>query len=154
MDCAPAVEAFLAYLRDHNLPVTGQRQAIAEVVLCSDRHVSAEEIERELGARGAAVGTATIYRTLDVMVRSGLVVERDFGEGVRRFEPARDEPNHEHLICTVCGRVVEFRDEHLERMTMLLAEQHEFARQRHRLVIEGVCGACRGTRTEERGSGA
>jgi Fur family transcriptional regulator, ferric uptake regulator len=149
VDCAPALAAFLAYLRDHNLPVTAQRQAIAEVVLCSERHVSADEIERELGARGAAVGTATIYRTLDVMVRSGLVVERDFGEGFRRFEPARDEPHHEHLICTVCGRVVEFRDEHLERMTMLLAEQHDFARQRHRLVIEGVCGDCRGSRIED-----
>jgi Fur family ferric uptake transcriptional regulator len=151
VDCASAIETFLAYLRDHNLPVTAQRQAIAEVVLCSDRHVSADEIERELWARGAAVGTATIYRTLDVMVRSGLVVERDFGEGFRRFEPARDEPNHEHLICTVCGRVVEFRDERLDRTTMLIAEQHDFSRQRHKLVIEGVCGGCRqrGMRAEE-----
>ena len=149
MDCAPALDAFLAYLRDHNLPVTAQRQAIAEVVLCSDRHVSADDIERELWARGAAVGTATIYRTLDVMVRSGLVVERDFGEGFRRFEPARDEPNHEHLICTVCGRVVEFREERLERMTMLIAEQHDFVRSRHKLVIEGVCGACRERRNKD-----
>ncbi|HJR65018.1 MAG TPA: Fur family transcriptional regulator [Gemmatimonadaceae bacterium] len=152
MDCASAIESFLAYLRDHNLPVTAQRQAIAEVVLCSDRHVSADDIERELWARGAAVGTATIYRTLDVMVRSGLVVERDFGEGFRRFEPARDEPTHEHLICTVCGRVVEFREERLDRMTMLIAEQHDFVRSRHKLVIEGVCGVCRGTRNEERGN--
>ena len=153
MDCASAIDAFLAYLRDHNLPVTAQRQAIAEVVLCSDRHVSADEIERELWSRGAAVGTATIYRTLDVMVRSGLVIERDFGEGFRRFEPARDEPNHEHLICTVCGRVVEFSEERLERMTMLLAEQHDFVRSRHKLVIEGVCSACRARpRTEDRGS--
>ena len=154
MDCASAIESFLAYLRDHNLPVTAQRQAIAEVVLCSDRHVSADDIERELWARGAAVGTATIYRTLDVMVRSGLVVERDFGEGFRRFEPARDEPNHEHLICTVCGRVVEFRDERLDRMTMLIAEQRDFTRSRHKLVIEGICDSCRGTRNEERGSKA
>jgi Fur family transcriptional regulator, ferric uptake regulator len=153
VDCASAIDAFLAYLRDHNLPVTAQRQAIAEVVLCSDRHVSADEIERELWSRGAAVGTATIYRTLDVMVRSGLVVERDFGEGFRRFEPARDEPNHEHLICTVCGRVVEFSEDRLERMTMLLAEQHDFVRSRHKLVIEGVCSACRARpRTDDRGS--
>ena len=147
MDCAPAIDAFLAYLRDHNLPVTAQRQAIAEVVLCSDRHVSADEIERELWARGAAVGTATIYRTLDVMVRSGLVVERDFGEGFRRYEPARGAPQHEHLLCTVCGRVTEFRDERLERMTTLIAEGHRFARHRHRLVIYGVCEQCqrRGT---------
>jgi Fur family ferric uptake transcriptional regulator len=136
-------EAFRAYLRDHSLPVTAQRMAIAEVVLGSDSHLSAEDIERELAVRGAAVGTATVYRTLEVLVRSGLVVERDFGEGFRRYEPARGQPNHEHLICTVCGRVVEFRDERLERMTMLIAEAHGYHSQRHRLVIEGICPDCR-----------
>ena len=136
------IEAFRAYLREHNLPVTAQRVAVAEVVLGSDRHLSAEEIERELRDRGSAVGTATVYRTLEVLVRSGLAVERDFGEGFRRYEPARDAPHHEHLLCTVCGRVTEFRDERLERMTTLVAETHGFARQRHRLVIYGVCRFC------------
>lgn len=139
---ARAIDAFTAYLREHNLPVTAQRLAVAEVVLGSDRHLSADDVVRELARRGAAAGTATVYRTLEVLVRSGLVVERDFGEGFRRFEPARDEPHHEHLLCTVCGRVHEFTDERLERMTMLTAEAHGFARQRHRLVIYGVCAEC------------
>jgi Fur family ferric uptake transcriptional regulator len=143
VDARPVVEAFRAYLRDHNLPVTAQRQAIAEVVLGSDRHLSVEEVAAEVSERGATVGTATVYRTLEVLVRSGLVVERDFGEGFKRYEPARDAPHHEHLLCTVCGRVTEFRDERLERMTMLVAEAHGFVRQRHRLVIYGVCRSCR-----------
>jgi Fur family ferric uptake transcriptional regulator len=75
-------------------------------------------------------------------VRSGLAVERDFGEGFKRYESARDVPHHEHLLCTVCGRVTEFRDERLERMTTLTAEANGYARQRHRLVIYGVCGEC------------
>ena len=141
-DHGTVVERFREYLRDHNLPVTAQRMAIAEVVLGAQGHLSAEDVERELAVRGAAVGTATVYRTLEVLVRSGLVVARDFGEGFRRYEPARDEPHHEHLICDVCGRVVEFRDERLERMTMLIADAHGFARRRHRLVIEGVCPDC------------
>jgi Fur family transcriptional regulator, ferric uptake regulator len=136
------IEAFRAYLRDHNLPVTAQRIAIAEVVLESDRHLSVDDIVRALAARGAPAGTATVYRTVEVLVRSGLVVERDFGEGFRRYEPARGVPQHEHLLCTVCGRVTEFRDERLERMTTLIAEGHRFARQWHRLVIYGVCGQC------------
>lgn len=136
------MEAFRAYLRDRNLPVTPQREAIARVVLHSERHLSADDIERELAVLGVMVGTATIYRTLEVLVRSGLVMARDFGEGFRRYEPARDAPQHEHLICTVCNRVTEFRDERLERMTTLLAEANGFARQRHRLVIEGVCAEC------------
>ena len=136
------MEAFRADLRDRNLPVTPQRDAIARVVLHSDRHLSADDIERELAVLGIMVGTATVYRTLEVLVRSGLVMERDFGEGFRRYEPARDEPQHEHLICTVCNRVTEFSDERLERMTTLLAETNGFVRQRHRLVIEGVCADC------------
>jgi Fur family transcriptional regulator, ferric uptake regulator len=137
-----AVDAFRTYLRDHNLPVTAQRQAIAEVVLLSERHLSAEEIQGELTAQGHSVGTATVYRTLEVLLRSGLAVERDFGEGFKRYEPARGIPQHEHLICTVCGRVEELRDERLERMTTILAEAHGFARQRHRLVIYGICDRC------------
>jgi len=135
-------ELFRAYLRDHNLPITAQRLAVARAVLDSDRHLSAEEIGRELEERGELVGTATVYRTLELLVRSGLVVERDFGEGFRRFEPARGIPHHEHLLCTVCGRVTEFRDERLERMSTLIAEAHGYARQRHLLVIYGVCERC------------
>lgn len=140
-DRAP-LDAFTAYLRDHNLPVTAQRLAVAAVVLGSDRHLSVDDVVRELAGRGSVAGTATVYRTLDLLVQSALVVERDFGEGFRRYEPARDEPHHEHLLCTVCGRVTEFRDERLERMSTLIAESEGFARQGHRLVIYGVCSSC------------
>jgi Fur family ferric uptake transcriptional regulator len=136
-------ESFRAFLRDHNLPITAQRMAIADVVLGTERHLSAEDVAELLRSGGASAGTATIYRTLEVLVRSGLVVERDFGEGFKRYEASRGIPHHEHLLCTVCGRVTEFRDERLERMTTLLAEAHDFSRQRHRLVIYGLCGDCR-----------
>ena len=137
------IDAFRAYLREHNLPITAQRLAIADIILGSGSHLSAEDIMLELGARGASVGTATVYRTLEVLLRSGLVVERDFGEGFKRFEAARGIPHHEHLLCSICGRVTEFRDERLERMTMLIAEQHGYRRHGHRLVITGICEACR-----------
>ena len=136
------IDTFKAFLRDHNLPITPQRVAIAEAVLTSNRHLSAEDLATDVRERGASVGQATVYRTLDLLVRSGLVVERDFGEGYKRYEPARDEPHHEHLLCTVCGTVTEFRDERLDRMTTLVAEAHGFARLRHRLVIFGVCRDC------------
>jgi Fur family ferric uptake transcriptional regulator len=136
-------EAFRAYLREHNLPITAQRLAIADVLTESSRHLSADEIIRELTTRRLRVGTATVYRTLELLVKSGLVVERDFGEGFRRYEPARDAPHHEHLICARCGTVREFRDERLERMTTLLAEAHGYVRLSHRLVIHGTCDDCR-----------
>jgi Fur family ferric uptake transcriptional regulator len=152
MDVSRLIDDFSRYLRDHGFPVTAQRLAIAEALLASERHLSAEEVAREVSKRGGAAGTATVYRTLELLVRSGLVVERDFGEGFKRYESARDMPQHEHLLCTVCGRVTEFRDERLERMTVLVAESHGFLRQRHRLVIYGMCRDCQraGARPAER----
>ena len=137
------LESFASYLREHNLPVTPQRLAIADVLLASTSHLSADDVARELRKRGSAAGLATVYRTIDVLLRSGLLVERDFGEGFKRYEPARDMPHHEHLVCSVCGKVTEFRDERLERITTLIAEQHRFSRQGHRLVIQGTCAECR-----------
>jgi Fur family ferric uptake transcriptional regulator len=146
------IEQFRAYLREHNLPVTAQRLAIADIVLGSASHLSAEEIMLELGARGAHAGTATVYRTLELLIRSGLAIERDFGEGFKRFEAARGIPHHEHLVCTVCGRATEIRDERLERMTMLIAEQHGFTRQGHRLIVFGICAPCSAGRGDGSGS--
>ena len=137
------VETFAGYLRDHNLPVTQQRMDIAKVLLGSDRHLSVEEVAGELNQRGQKAGLATVYRTIELLVKCGLVVERDFDEGFKRFEPARDIPQHEHLLCTVCDKVTEFQDERLERITTLVAEKHGYLRQRHRLVIHGVCASCR-----------
>ena len=142
MESRNDLEQFRTYLRQHNLPVTNQRLAIASVIFASDRHLSAEDVAQEMERQGDSAGTATIYRTLDLLVRSGLVVERDFGEGFRRFESSRGIPHHEHLLCTLCGRVDEFRDERLERMTMLIAEGQGYSRQRHRLVIYGICAEC------------
>jgi Fur family ferric uptake transcriptional regulator len=137
-------ERFARYLRDRRLPITRQRLEVAEAVVRVPDHPSAERIRRELTRRGVRVGTATVYRTLDLLVEGGLVREHDFGDGYRRFEPAPDSGTHEHLICQRCGKVVEFTNDRLERMLELIADEQEFVHRRHRLEIYGVCAACRG----------
>lgn len=143
------MEAFRRYLRDHNLPVTEQREQVAEVILGSHGHLSADDIERELKERGAHVGKATVYRTLDLLAESGMITARDFGEGFRRFEPARGRQHHEHLICVGCGKVIEFTNERLERMKALIAEEYGFRHHHHRLEIFGTCPEC-----QQQGGGA
>lgn len=139
----PLRDRFARYLRDRRLPVTRQRLEVADAVVRVTDHPSAERIRRELGRRGIRVGTATVYRTLDLLVEGGLVREHDFGDGYRRFEPAADRGTHEHLICQRCGRVVEFSNDRLERMLELIADEQEFMHRRHRLEIYGVCADCR-----------
>jgi Fur family transcriptional regulator, ferric uptake regulator len=140
---AVLLERFRRYLRDHRLPVTRQRDMVAQVVLLSEDHPSVEGIRRSLKARGENVGVATIYRTLDVLVHSGLVRAHDFGEGFKRYEPMPSQAHHEHLICEQCGRVMEFQNERLERMLPIIADEHAFQHQHHRVEIYGVCRECR-----------
>lgn len=141
---------FRAYLRERNLPVTSQRLVIADLVLNAPGHLSAEDVAGQLAEKGHAVGLATVYRTLDLLVESQLVVERDFGEGFRRFEPARDEPPHYHLTCEVCGGVAEFLDSRVEDIVRHNAHMRSFVPSRHRLVVHGTCRDCRRTTATDR----
>lgn len=137
------LERFRRWLRDHNQPLTRQRELVAETVFSADGHLSIEEVRGRLAARGERVGLATIYRAMDVLVTSGLVRGQDFGEGFRRFEPVGSRSGHEHLVCDRCGRVIEFASERLERMLQLLADEHGFQPDRHRVEVHGVCRDCR-----------
>lgn len=142
IDGTALLEMFRSYLRDHNLPVTHQREAIAEIVFFGGAHLSVGDIERQLRTGGVAVGKATIYRTLDLLREAGLVAEHDFGEGFKRYEPRGAQTHHEHLICIDCGKVVEFSSERLERMKSLIADEYGFRHHHHRLEIYGVCREC------------
>ena len=133
------LEMFRRYLRDHNLPVPHQGEAVAGAVFFAEAHVSVGDIEHALEGRGVRIGKATVYRTLGLLATAGLVREHDFGEGFKRYEPLIAQGHHEHLICVRCGKVVEFSSERLERMKALIAEEHGFRHHHHRLEIYGVC---------------
>ena len=136
------LEEFRRYLREQGLPVTTQREQVAEAILESRGHLSVEDIEQQLRERGLHIGKATVYRTLDILARSGMITERDFGEGFRRYERVPGHPHHEHLICTRCGKVIEFTNDRLERLKALVAEEYGFEHHHHRLDIYGVCREC------------
>jgi Fur family ferric uptake transcriptional regulator len=154
-DAAPLLEEFHRWLRERRLPVTHQRTLVARLVLEARDHPSADAIRRELERRGERVGAATVYRTLDLMLQAGCVAAHDFGDGHRRFEPMPAAARHEHLICRRCGRVTEFINDRLERMLHLIADEHGFLPERHRVEIRGLCPDCRsrdpGTLTGARG---
>jgi Fur family ferric uptake transcriptional regulator len=142
-EAAALLDRFQRYLRTRRLPVTTQRIAIARTVFEAEEHLSVEALEKKLKQAGIRVGTATVYRTLDSLVESGLLRAHDFGEGFRRFEPVTDALPHEHLVCVRCGSVQEFQNERLERMIPLIADEFQFLHQRHRVEIFGVCRSCR-----------
>ncbi len=140
---SPFIRLFRRYLREQGLPITQQREVVADVIFNSTDHLSVEDIEAALKGRGERIGKATIYRTVEILVRSGLVKEHDFGEGFKRYEHLfGQQPVHEHLICTSCGKVVEFQSPEVIRLQEETARMHGFLPTRHRLEIYGICGAC------------
>lgn len=139
----PSRRLFRRYLKEQGLPVTQQREAISQVVFSSTEHLSVEEIEGRLRRGGDRIGKATIYRTLDLLVRSRLVAEHDFGEGFKRYEHRLSrEPVHEHLICLECGAVIEFQSWEVQEVRARITAQHGFRATRHKLEIYGLCRSC------------
>lgn len=138
------VHLFRRYLREQGLPVTQQRESVAEVVFTSEGHLSVEEIESRLRARGEKTGKATVYRTLEMLVKSGLVAERDFGEGFKRYEHLfGQKPVHGHLICDECGVVTEIQEDEVKRIQDRVAREQGFTPSRYRLEIFGLCARCK-----------
>jgi Fur family ferric uptake transcriptional regulator len=140
---SPFLRLFQRYLRQQGLPVTQQREVVADVVFNSREHLSVEDIEARLKERGEKIGKATIYRTMEILVRSGLVEDHDFGDGFKRYEHLfGHQPVHEHLVCTHCRTVVEFQSPEILKLQEAVARQHGFQPTRHRLEIYGLCADC------------
>lgn len=136
-------ERFHRWLRDRHLPITRQRDLVAQVVFAGGEYLSVVGVQRRLREQGHRVATATVYRGLDLLLESGLVRGHDFGEGFKRFEPLLSPGRHGHLICSRCGRVTEFSTERFERLLPLVADEHGFQHQAHRVEIRGLCRTCR-----------
>jgi Fur family ferric uptake transcriptional regulator len=137
------LDRFHRWLRERHLPVTRQRDMVARVVFAGGEHLSVDGIQRALREQHQQVGIATIYRSLDVLVESELVRSHDFGEGFKRFEPLLSPDEHGHLICSRCGKVTEFSTDRIERLLPMVADEHGFQHQTHRVEIRGLCRTCR-----------
>lgn len=139
----PSLRLFRRYLKEQSLPVTHQREIIAQMVFDSQGHLSVEEIEDRLRKEGHRIGKATIYRTMDLLVRSRLVVEHDFGEGFKRYEHRfSTESVYEHMICLECGKVIEFESWEIQDVKARVTSKHGFKATRHKLEIYGLCREC------------
>ncbi|UCE27821.1 MAG: transcriptional repressor [Candidatus Coatesbacteria bacterium] len=121
-----------------------------DVLAAAKKHLTAKEIYTRVVERDPAVGAATIYRTLDVLVSMGLVARNDFGEGFYRYELIRgdEDADHVHLVCINCGRTSNIEREgeltnRIDGLTGVLSAEHGFEVDGHRLNFFGTCPICR-----------
>jgi Fur family transcriptional regulator, ferric uptake regulator len=143
-DPLAAVRARLtSYIAERGLKKSRQRDVIAEAFFGAAGHLSAEELVTRARSIDGRVSVATVYRTLKLLGESGLAVPRHFEEGQTRWESAVGRHHHDHLICNVCGRILEFADDDIEALQAAVARRHGFEVQSHRLELYGRCADCR-----------
>jgi Fur family ferric uptake transcriptional regulator len=144
-----ARKKFLEFLGHKNLRLTSQRQAIIDSVFGTDEHFTAEQLLEWSRRRDRSVSRATVYRTLPLLTESGFVREVDFGKDYKYYDPNyADHPNHNHIICQDCEKIVEFESEKIERIESEISHKLGFELQTQRLQLTGRCeelrkmGAC------------
>ena len=126
-------------IRKAGLKVTLPRVKILEILESSDaRHMTAEDVYKELLERGEEIGLATVYRVLTQFVNAGLAEKHHFEGGQAVFELDRGH-HHDHIVCQQCGKVEEFYDETIESCQRAIAEKHGFEITDHSLIIYGRC---------------
>lgn len=134
-------------LRDAGLKATLPRLKILEIMEASKvRHLSAEDIYKNLLDMGEDVGVATVYRVLTQFENAGLVSRHHFEGGISVFELNQGN-HHDHILCVQCGRVEEFVDEIIEERQRTIAEKMGFTMTDHSLNIYGVCPNCQSKET-------
>ena len=133
---------FLAFMSRRGLNTTAQRRAIAESFFEFPGHHSLEEFYQHISASDPGIGQTTVYRTLKLLCDAGLATETDFGDGITRYEVARPDSHHDHMVCINCGRVVEIVDARIEKVQKELAAEHGFSLTGHVHNLYGRCPEC------------
>jgi Fur family ferric uptake transcriptional regulator len=136
-------EKFKKFILAKGLKSTRQREIILEEFLRASSHLSTEELYLRLRRKNPQIGYATVHRTLKLFAESGIAEQRHFGDGQARYEASGHDEHHDHLICVVCSKIVEFEDPRIEQLQDEVAEKHGFSIERHRLELYGRCENCR-----------
>jgi Fur family ferric uptake transcriptional regulator len=132
--------------------LTIPRQSILNVLSSTSKHLSAEEIYMAVHRLHPNIGLTTVYRTLELLVQMGLLSKYDFGDGRARyelFEGPKGIRHHHHLVCTDCGRVIDYTDfidkekELLSQTEKGLSKKFNFKIKDHLIQFYGLCDRCK-----------
>jgi Fur family ferric uptake transcriptional regulator len=130
------------FMAHRGLRSTKQRDLIVESFIASADHVSIEDLLARVRQRDPAIGYATVYRTLRLLAESGVASERQFGDGLTRYELAKGNEHHDHLICEQCHTIIEFSEPAIESLQDAVAARFGFAIRVHKLELYGRCQDC------------
>ena len=136
--------------REEGYKITSPRKTILSVLEQLEGHPNAREVFNDLSSKSPDIGLTTIYRTLELCVRLGILKKYDFGDGHSRYEIANEKTDHHHhIICEKCSKVIEYRDFLNEETALIkkiqdkLEKKHHFEIKQHVLDFYGLCRECK-----------
>lgn len=135
------LDEFEQRCREAGIPVTDQRRVVLEVVLDLDCHPTADQVHASPAVRRARIARATVYRTLEGLVRLGVITKACHPGGVVRYD-GRSEQHH-HLVCLECGAVVDIADPAITPPALPDMSVFGFEVQDYHMQLRGVCRRCR-----------
>jgi len=154
----PAVEVsqspenkFREYLASRRRPqrYTEQQRDMVQFIFAQHNHFDAEQLIDEMKRAGFQVSRATVYRTLAKLVDAGLLRRLELGPRMF-YEHDYGYPQHEHMYCQKCGRVIEFQEPALDQIIRSVCQQQNFQTSGHTFIIRGVCDDCNRARVTKR----
>jgi len=130
-------------LKTKGMKYTEQRAIILQLLLNNDDHLNAEEVLEIVKKEypDQKIGIATIYRTLNFLEEVNLISSISFGKDGKKYEGNHEE-HHDHIICTECGKIVEFLDNAIEQKQEEIAIKNGFKITNHTMQIFGTCSDC------------
>lgn len=130
------------YLAQRHFKSTKQRDLIVETFFNREgEHITIEELLERVRKKNPAIGYATVYRTLRLLVEAGVAHQRHFGDSQSRFE-INLAHHHDHLICKACGKIVEFENDTIENLQERIAARYHFKLTGHKMELYGLCPKC------------
>ena len=130
-------------LRRHGYKITPQRRTVINAIVQSHEHLTPAAIYKKVSRKDPGIGLVTIYRTLEILAGLGLICEMHAGGNCRSYLVRRPAEHHHHLICSDCGRVVDFTACDLTGLERRLSEETSFKINGHLLEFLRQCGKCR-----------
>ncbi len=130
-------------LRKHGYKLTPQRRVIIGAIIDSHEHLTPAALHARVHREHRSIGLVTIYRTIEILTELGLICEMHAGGSCRSYLMRRPSEHHHHLICSDCGRVIDFTDCGLGKLERRLAADTNFKINGHLLEFLGQCRQCR-----------
>lgn len=132
-------------LKKKGYKLTPQRRAIVDTIVFNEgKHLTAEEIYDEVKKDCPEIGLATVYRTILLLEEIGVVSRLHLNDGCSRYELVHSDEvhRHHHLICNVCNKVIEVKDDLLEEIEVRVEKEYKFKIVDHALKFYGICNEC------------